>query len=283
MTNSLRVDVDADTTIFVRTDGRQGTATPLVCLPGLTRNSRDFTTVAARYAASRFVARLDFRGRGRSSYANDPATYVPQVYATDTVAVLDALGIERAVLLGTSLGGSVAMLLTTMFPDRVAGVVLNDVGPKLEPEGFARIQSYAGKLPPNATWGEAVAQLRGLYGALAPRIGDAAFARMVREQYHEFGPGDIRPDHDPRIVAGMEAVDPQAIGTSWPLFDALAGVPALVLRGEASDLFAAATVDEMQRRKPDLRAVTVPDRGHCPLLDEPVTVAALDEFLGGSA
>jgi pimeloyl-ACP methyl ester carboxylesterase len=279
VSSHVRVEVADGTNLFVRTDGRQRGATPLVCLPGLTRNGRDFTAIAERHAPSRFVVRLDFRGRGRSSYAADPGTYAPQVYAADTVAVLDALGIERAVLLGTSLGGSVSMHVATVAPDRVAGVILNDVGPKLEPEGFARIQSCAGKLPTNATWAEATEQLQGLYGPLAAVIGAAAFDRMVREQYHEFGPGDIRPDHDPRIVAGMGAVDPHAIPPTWPLFDALAGVPALVLRGAVSDLFAASTVTEMQARKPDLLAVTVPDRGHCPLLDEPESVTAIDRFL----
>jgi pimeloyl-ACP methyl ester carboxylesterase len=279
VSSQLRVEVAGGTSIFVRTDGRHAGVPPLVCLPGLTRNGRDFTSVAERYAPTRLVVRVDFRGRGRSSYAADPSTYAPQVYASDTVAVLDALGIGRAVLLGTSLGGSVSMLVAALAPDRVAGAVLNDVGPKLEPAGFARIQSYAGKLPVNATWAEATQQLKGLYGPLAERIGDAAFDRMVREQYHEFAPGEIRPDHDPRIVAGMGSVDPNAIGTTWPLFDALAAIPALVLRGEVSDLFAASTVAEMQARKPDLVAVTVPDRGHCPLLDETESVRAIDDFL----
>ncbi len=201
------------------------------------------------------------------------------MYAHDTLTVLDALGIERAVLLGTSLGGTVAMLVASLAPARVAGVILNDVGPKLEPEGFARIQSYAGKLAPNSTWPEALAQLTGLYGDLAPRIGDAALARMVREQYRELAPGDIRPDHDPRIVAGMSGIDPHDLATTWPLFEALATIPTLVLRGAVSDLFAASTLAEMQARKPDLVAVTVPDRGHCPLLDEPVALDALDAFL----
>lgn len=279
MTRELRVRTDDGLDLLVRTDGRHGARPPLVCLPGLTRNGRDFTAVAERYATSRLVARVDFRGRGGSSYDPSGATYTPLHYAADVVVVLDALGIDRSVLLGTSLGGSVAMTVTAQHPERVAGVILNDVGPKLEREGFARIQGYAGKLPPNRTWAEAEAQLRGLYGPVAAAIGDAAFARMVREQYRELAPGEIRPDHDPRIVAGMEAVDPDALGDTWPLFAALADVPTLVLRGEVSDLFGAATVAEMQRRKPDLVAVTVPGRGHCPLLDEPESLAALDAFL----
>lgn len=280
MTSTLTVRTTDGLDLFVRTDGRRSDRAPLVCLPGLTRNGRDFTQVAARYATDRFVVRLDFRGRGRSSYDPAEASYTPLHYAADTVAVLDALGIDDAVLLGTSLGGSVAMLVATQHPTRVAGVILNDVGPQLEPAGFARIQSYAGRLPTNTSWADATAQLRSLYpDDVAAAIGDDAFARMVREQYHEFGPADIRPDHDPAIVAGMAAVDPNAIGDTWPLFEALATIPTLVLRGAVSDLFAAATVAEMQTRKPDLVAVAVPGRGHCPLLDEPESLAALDAFL----
>ncbi len=279
MSGTVSVRIDDAVSVLVRTDGRHGGAPPLMCLPGLTRNSRDFTAVAARYAADRFVARLDLRGRGGSSAA-DPSTYTPAVYASDVVAVLDALGIDRAVLLGTSLGGTVSMLVAATAPERVAGVVLNDVGPKLEPAGIRRIRSYAGKLPPCATWEEAAAQIRTLAGPVGPLVPDATWQRLVREQYREFGPGDIRPDHDPAIAQGLGDADPDDLPTTWPLFEALADVPTLLLRGALSDLLGADTVAEMQRRKPDLVAVTVPDRGHCPLLDEPASVAALDAFLG---
>lgn len=280
MSGALTVRIDDDVSVFVRTDGRHSGRAPLLCLPGLTRNGRDFTAVAARYAPDRFVARLDLRGRGGSSIA-DPATYTPGVYATDVVAVLDALGIDRAVLLGTSLGGTVSMLVAATAPERVAGVVLNDVGPKLEPEGIRRIRSYAGRLPSCATWEEAAAQIRTLAGPVAPLVPDEAWERMVREQYREFAPGVIRPDHDPAIAQGLGDADPEDLPTTWPLFEALAGVPTLLLRGELSDLLGADTVAEMRRRKPDLVVVTVPERGHCPLLDEPVSLAALDAFLAG--
>ena len=279
MSSELSVDTDDGLALFVRTDGRQHGNAPLVCLPGLTRNSRDFTQVAERFSPLRFVVRIDFRGRGGSSFDPTAQSYTAERYVRDTILVLDALGIGPAVLLGTSLGGSIAMLTASLHPMRVAGAILNDVGPKLEPAGFARIQSYAGKLPTNGTWAEAVTQLRSLAGPVAPLIADRTWKRLVREQYREFGPGDIRPDHDPRIVGGMGSVDPQHIATTWPLFAALAAIPTLVLRGERSDLLAADTVDEMRRRKPDLVAVTVADRGHCPLLDEPESLAALDAFL----
>ena len=162
MSSELSVDTDDGLSLFVRTDGRQRGNAPLVCLPGLTRNSRDFTQVAERFSPLRFVVRIDFRGRGGSSFDPTAQSYTPERYVRDTILVLDALGIATAVLLGTSLGGSIAMLTASLHPMRVAGAILNDVGPKLEPAGFARIQSYAGKLPTNGTWAEAVTQLRSL-------------------------------------------------------------------------------------------------------------------------
>lgn len=270
--------------IFVRSDGVSHDKAPLVCLPGLTRNSRDFTTFAERYSSEtsphrRLVLRIDFRGRGRSSVDYTGASYETTTYARDVVEVLDTFGVDRAVLVGTSLGGSVAMVVNATHPNRVAGVVLNDVGPRLEAAGFARIQSYAGKLGNSGTWDLAMAQVRMLAGALGEQLPDQVIERLAREQYHEFAPGEIRPDHDPGIVAGLDQVDPHALPTAWPLFDALADTPTLVVRGADSDLFGAATLGEMHLRKSDLQSVTVANRGHCPFLDEPEVSEAMDWFL----
>jgi pimeloyl-ACP methyl ester carboxylesterase len=165
----------------------------------------------------------------------------------------------------------------------VGGLALNDVGPVMEPIGFARFQSYAGRLADNTTWADAAAQVRSVAGPTAQLLDDDTSLRLAREQYRETSPGVIRPDHDPRLLAGVDQIDVTHLPTNWPLFDAIGALPMLVLRGEVSDLFAAGTVVEMQRRRPDLIAVTVAQRGHCPLLDEPESVAALDELLRRSA
>jgi pimeloyl-ACP methyl ester carboxylesterase len=267
------------TSLFVRTFGAPTARTPLVCLPGLTRNSRDFGRVALEACRDRLVITMDLRGRGRSDHDPTGATYRPDVYVDDVLAVLDALGVPRAAFLGTSLGGAVAMALAAAHPERVAGLLLNDVGPKLEPEGFARIQSYAGKLPSVATWDAVVEQLKLVNAPLVGSIDDEAWLRMAHEQWREVAPGDIRPDHDPAVAAGMAQVDPHAIPDTWPVFDAIGPVPVLVLRGAVSDLFAASTAAEMQRRHPGTTVVTVPGRGHCPTLDEPESRAAIADFL----
>jgi pimeloyl-ACP methyl ester carboxylesterase len=279
MGNELRVDRGDGISLFVRTVGLRGTELPLVCVPGLNRNGRDFDAVAARWAADRFVVRPDLRGRGHSSYDPTGDTYTLDHAVADVVAVLDALGLDRVVLLGSSMGGLVSMRLTEQHPSRVAGIALNDVGPVMEPVGFARFQRYAGHLVDNATWADAAAQVQSNSGPTEHLLDDATWLRLAREQYREVTPGVIRPDHDPRLVLGVDGIDVEHLTTNWPLFDALGGTPALVLRGEVSDLFSATTVAEMQRRKPDLVAISVARRGHCPLLDEPESVAALDDLL----
>jgi pimeloyl-ACP methyl ester carboxylesterase len=279
MNRELRVTAKDGIELFARTYGDPTDAPAVVCVPGLTRNSRDFADLATALGQERLVVTLDLRGRGESDYDSTGATYRPDVYVDDVITVLDAAGVDRAVFLGTSLGGAVSMQLAATHPDRVVGLVLNDVGPKLEPEGFARIQSYAGKLPPASTWDDAVQRLKSVNEPMVGTIDDDAWHRIARQQWREFGPGDIRPDHDPAVAAGMALVDPADIPTSWAVFDAIGPIPILVLRGALSDLFAASTADEMQRRHPNLRTVTIAERGHCPTLDEPESRAAIAEFL----
>jgi pimeloyl-ACP methyl ester carboxylesterase len=124
-----------------------------------------------------------------------------------------------------------------------------------------------------------VTQLKVLNAPMVGSIDEAAWQRMARQQWREHAPGDIRPDHDPAVAAGMASVDPAAIPSTWELFDSINHLPMLVLRGAASDLFAETTVEEMQRRNASLRSVTIAERGHCPTLDEPESDAAIRAFL----
>jgi pimeloyl-ACP methyl ester carboxylesterase len=265
--------------LYVRSFGKPTDRAAVVCLPGLTRNHRDFVPLAEALSHDRLVVTTDLRGRGRSDYDATGASYRPEVYVDDVIRILDELGIDRAVFVGTSLGGSVAMAVAAAHPSRVAGLVLNDVGPKLEPEGFARIQSYAGKLPAVSTWDEVVTQLQAVNAPMVGTISDEDWHQMARQQWREFATGQLRPDHDPAVAASMAAVDPNDIPTSWPVFESIGPIPILVLRGEVSDLFAASTAEEMQRRHPGTTVVTIAQRGHCPTLDEPESRAAIAKFL----
>jgi pimeloyl-ACP methyl ester carboxylesterase len=275
----LRVPAPDGTLLFARAYGDMTDKPTMVCLPGLTRNSRDFNLLALASCADRQVVAMDLRGRGESGYDSMAETYRPDVYVEDVRAVLDAAGVDRVVFVGTSLGGTVSMMFAVAHPHRVAGIVLNDIGPKIEPDSIRRILAYAGKLPSVSTWDDAIEQLKSISGPLVGTIDESEWRRLVHQQYREFAPGDIRPDHDRGIVVGIDAVVPEDLPTSWPLFDALVAVPMLVLRGAESDSFAASTADEMQRRHPGLALVTIAHRGHVPTLDEPESRAAIAAFV----
>jgi pimeloyl-ACP methyl ester carboxylesterase len=254
------------------------TATALLCLPGLTRNSKDFVALAKRYAPGRRVLCPDLRGRGLSDYDPQYRNYRPATFVEDVWELLAHAGVERCMVIGTSLGGLMAMIMAHARPDAVAGVVLNDVGPEVDPVGLARLCVYVGHLPPVQSWEEAVAQSRLVYELALPDLGDREWLGFTRRQYREDRDGRIILEYDPRIGDALRQVGgvPQ---DPWVLFESLRDVPTLVTRGEISDVLSQATFDRMAERNPDLKRVLVSRRGHVPLLDEPDVVANLDAFV----
>jgi len=258
---------------------------PVLCLHGLTRNCRDFEALALRIAPGRRVITPDFRGRGRSQYDSMWMNYHPMTYVDDLWSLLREVGVDRVVAIGTSLGGLVAMLMAAVRAQTFAGMVLNDIGPELDPVGAARIAGYAGRFPPPQSWDEAVAQMKVAFGAALPEFTDAQWRDFVRLTHVEDSPGMTRLDADPRIGDAVRAIRPPpgAAQGMWLAFGALRNVPTLAIRGALSDLLSTATLDRMQREKPDLQCVTVPNRGHVPQLDEPQSRAALERFLAGVA
>jgi pimeloyl-ACP methyl ester carboxylesterase len=257
-------------------------APAVVCLHGLMRNGRDFEELAVHLAARCRVIVPDVRGRGLS--ARDPSfnNYQIPIYLRDLLLLLAGLGAQRVTVIGTSMGGLMAMVLAVMQPGLVAGIVLNDVGPEIEPAGLARIRGYAGKAAPVHSWPEAVALVRGVYGSAWPDLSDERWERIARLSYRADAQGVPQADADPLIGEPLRNSD-GAAPNLWPLWGALAKVPMLAIRGAHSDVLGAATLARMQREKPDLRVLTVADRGHAPLLDEPQCVAAIDAFLAGAS
>lgn len=259
------------------------TGLPVLCLHGLTRNSRDFEVIAPRIAAlGRRVIVPDMRGRGKSANDPDPAHYVPAVYAQDVIRLMQTLEIGRAVFVGTSMGGLITMVLAAIAPERIAASVLNDVGPKLSSVGLARIGSYVGRTQPVDSWAAAAEAVRAIAGAAYPeRLDDEAFwLAFAKRTFHERDDGKLETDYDPHIALAFADIDPDATPPDLtPLFTALAQKPMLSLRGEISDLFAAGVVEEMRAIKPDLDAVTIVNVGHAPLLDEPDAWDAVLDFL----
>jgi pimeloyl-ACP methyl ester carboxylesterase len=252
--------------------------TPVICLPGLTRNSRDFDELAAHISAARRVLTPDLRGRGLSDHDPEWRNYHPGTYVKDVWALLDSLGIERTIVIGTSLGGLIGMAMALQNAGRIAGVVMNDIGPEVGAEGLARIQAYTGKLPPVANWAEANAQTRQIYGPWLPGLSDKEWEKMAWRAYRAGEDGVPVQDIDRNIGRAVREVGPQT-GDPWVLFDALRHTPTLLLHGLLSDILTPDIIRKMRARKPDLQVVDVADRGHAPLLNETECVAAIDAFI----
>ena len=264
--------------LFYRDFGPETDGTPVVCLPGLTRNSRDFDEIAERLSSRRRVLTIDFRGRGHSDPDPDWRNYHPGTYVADVQALLDALGVETVIVLGTSLGGVCGMVMAAQRPDRVAGLILNDVGPEIHPAGLERVRSYTGRAAPVTSWDEAREQTRETYGEALPGLGDEDFMKLARRTYREDAEGIPRLDIDVEIGRAVREL-PAAGGDPWQLFAAIGDTPVTVLWGVLSDILSRDIVERMRTAKPDLEVVEVPNRGHVPLLDEPECVTAIDAFL----
>lgn len=256
-----------------------GDRDPLICLPGLTRNSLDFQALAQRLQQRCRVITPDLRGRGRSDHDPDRSHYRPTQYASDIFDLMAELDMDRAAILGTSLGGLVAMVMHRQRPDAVSRVVLNDVGPEIDPAGLARVMASAGLLPAVPDWPAAAARCRELYGPAYPGWTDQRWLQFARISYREVpGKGlDLQLDRNVGVAVreGLSGLDEDP----WELFDALGSTPVLVLRGSLSDILTPDILARMRARKPDLEVVIVPCRGHAPFLDEKESVDAIESFL----
>lgn len=252
---------------------------PVLCLPGLTRNARDFSHLAERLTGQWRVICPDLRGRGDSAYAKDSATYNPLQYADDLSLLLEAEGIERFVVIGTSLGGLLAMLLAMGNSQRLAGVVLNDVGPEISSEGLERIRGYVGQGRSFPTWMHAARALEEGQGPVFPNYAIADWLAMAKRCMVVGGNGRIVFDYDMKIAEPFGQPGGEAGVDLWPAFQALDGRPVTVLRGELSDILSLAILKKMAKSLKDCEAVTVPQVGHAPMLDEPAAIAAIDRLL----
>ena len=251
---------------------------PVLCMPGLTRNCRDFESTALRLQRTRRVLTPDLRGRGRSQPDPNWRNYHPGTYLTDLTLLLADAGVPRVVLLGTSLGGILSMLMAATAPHVPAAVILNDIGPEVDPAGAQRISSYVGRHAPVRDWAGAAAQMRAMYQVAMPDAEESDWMAFARRSYTEVD-GVPQLDVDPGIGEAVRAAPAGAAPDLWPVYASLRPLPALAIRGELSDVLSQATFDRMAREKPDLRRVTVARRGHPPLLDEPECIAAIDAFL----
>ena len=268
--------------LYVRIYGAHLPGRPIVCLPGLTRNSRDFHQLAQILSQSAHpskVVTIDSRGRGLSDRDDDKTRYTLPVEALDVIAVLDTLAIDRAAFIGTSRGGLILHLLAVSHPERLAAVVLNDIGPVIEVEGLKQIQAYLGREQQPKSFGEAALLLENVHGPAFPALSPQDWRDMADAIYRETD-GQIVADFDPAIAEQFRAADlSQPLPDLWTNFEALGRMPLMTVRGETSRLLSADTLAEMERRHPDMVAVTAAGQGHAPILHLDGLAARIGAFL----
>jgi len=267
--------------LYAKSYGPEDSRLTVLCLHGLTRNHQDFEPmIAALPGHYRFIA-VDVRGRGKSAHDPQPDNYDPRIYAKDMGGLLDKLGLSRVALIGTSMGGLISILMIRTMKERVAGIVLNDVGPVVEKDGIARIASYAGKVRPVTGWESAADAVKTIQGAAFPDMPEERWMDFARRTYKQLPGGEVVLDYDPNIARSLGKVKPGALTNFflWRVFGATKKAPLLVVRGEMSDILSARTAELMVKRHPDARLATVPRVGHAPILDEPQAVSAITDFL----
>lgn len=258
-----------------------GDKLPVLCMHGLTRNARDFAALADELSATRRVIVTEMRGRGMSDYAPDSDTYSPVTYVQDVEKLLEEQGIARFVVIGTSMGGLMTMLMAAARPGRMAAVVMNDIGPEVDAAGLARISGYVGQGRSYPTWVHAARGLAEAHGSAFPGYDLDQWLEMAKRTMVVSQNGRIVFDYDMAIAEPFAKPGNAAPPNLWLAFEALAGVPMLLVRGGLSDLLSAETVRQMGVRNPAMTVVTVPDVGHAPTLDEPEVRAAIHALLGG--
>lgn len=251
-------------------------ATPVLCLSGLTRNSKDFDAVASRLSTVRRVICPDYRGRGRSDYDRDARNYQPVTYLNDIRHLLAAAGVGHVVVIGTSLGGLLAMAMGAAMPTVLAGVVLNDVGPDIGDQGMGKIIDYIAADRPHDDWDSAVAELRNMFPDLSLES-EADWLDAAQATWRKGDDGRLHFDWDVRLAEMLRGGPP--VPDLWPIFHSLDRIPTLAIRGALSDVLSAETFAKMASARSGLRQVTVPHCGHAPTLREPAVRAAIDEFL----
>lgn len=282
-----RIDSPDGLTLYARdyASNDEGAAgrLPVVCLAGLTRNSRDFHPLAVMLSGDaetpRRVITIDTRGRGGSQWDVDTTRYTVPHEAGDVIAVLNAFGIDRAAFIGTSRGGLILHVLAAVQPQLLGAVILNDVGPAIGIEGLRHIQSYLGQRPGYPGLSEAAQALERVHGPAFPKLTQADWLEFAQATLRERD-GQFEPDHDPAIAAGMAAVDlSQPLAELWDQFDLFRAQPLMTIRGVNSVLLTPEILARMQARNPEMETLAVADQGHAPLLHLGGTPLAIKTFL----
>jgi pimeloyl-ACP methyl ester carboxylesterase len=251
----------------------------VMCMHGLTRNSADFAGLADHLCERYRVIAVDQRGRGRSQYDSVIANYTPMSYVQDMFTLLDDLALTEVILVGTSMGGLMSFLMSAMQPQRVSAMIINDIGPELDPRGLERIKGYVGKSAPVRNWDEAVVQARAINEVAFPDFSDEQWLDFTRGVYYEENGVPVLA-YDPAIAQPITDEESNAVPPDlWSVFESIAEIPILVVRGAESDILSRDCVEGMRSRHSQLQVAEIPHRGHAPTLTEPASLVAIDTFL----
>jgi pimeloyl-ACP methyl ester carboxylesterase len=258
-------------------------ALPVLCLPGLTRTAEDFEVIAQALANDpqnpRRVVAIDYRGRGRSDFDLNPDNYTVPVEAADVLTLAAAAGLSRSIWLGTSRGGLISMVIAATRPELVAGIILNDIGPELDIKGLLKIKGYLGVPATPQTWDEAADGLRRLFGSVFPALTQDEWMAWARRAFRQDANGKLVRTYDTALARSFDSIKRETPPPKlWELFDQMAHVPLLSIRGELSDLLSRECVAEMKRRRPDMDTCDVPLQGHAPLLADAPTIELIKAF-----
>lgn len=252
--------------------------TPIICVPGLTRNIRDFEHLGKLLMGERRIIMVNLRGRGESEYAKDSGTYNPKTYVDDIVRLMDEIDLPKAVFFGTSLGGILTMIMASMHPSRVAGALLNDIGPEIDQRGLDRIGEYVGQGRSFETWAHAARDLAESGGDIFPDFTLKDWIAFAKKVYRMNSSGRIKLDYDMKISEPFERKGGGS-DVMWKMLEALKNLPTLILRGELSDLFSDATAKKMMGILQQGELVTIDRVGHAPSLEEPTSLDAIAALL----
>ena len=263
----------------------QASRRPVVCIPGLTRNARDFHPLATHLSDpanphARDVYAVDLRGRGRSARDPNWQNYNVQMEMLDVLDLMTVSGLHRPAIIGTSRGGLIAMLMATARPASIGTVVLNDIGPVIERDGLTRIVAYTGRVPLPTSWREAATLVESMNKRYFPSVRANEWVSLARDWFDDVN-GQPAHSYDQNLAKTMSLLDGPA-ATFWPQFEALSYVPTLAIRGALSDVLSDRTLHEMRVRHPRLETLVVPGQGHAPLLREPETCRAIADFIAGT-
>ena len=266
--------------LYARDYGPASSKSVILCMHGLTRNSSDFHQLALHLKEDYRVISVDQRGRGRSAYDSDPANYRPDIYCADILSLLTHLGLKQVIAIGTSMGGIMAMMMAVGAPEVFSKVVLNDIGPEIDPKGLARIKGYIGVVRPFPNWAAAIAAVNAQGPEIFPNYTDEDWAAFAKRTCTELPDGRVDFAYDAAISKPIQSdetvTDPVDM---WPMFGALNNVPVLTIRGQLSDILSSQTVKKMSQSHSNFTSRDLPHVGHAPMLDEPDSLKAIDSFL----